>query len=124
MKITSNIENIEFIPGVPKDKLKQIYGDAKALLVTSEAEGYPNVILESWSHSRPVFSRKYNCFENISESNGYISANTINDFILKIRSYDDEDLTRIGINGYKYINKVFLPQKIVKNIYGHIVTSF
>ena len=28
------------------------------------------------------------------------------------------------INGFEYINKAFLPQKIVKNIYSQISTSF
>jgi glycosyltransferase involved in cell wall biosynthesis len=50
----SALPNIEFLGFVPPDRARELYGQAKLLLNTSENEGFSNTFLQAWKHRRPV----------------------------------------------------------------------
>ncbi|MEI7633194.1 MAG: glycosyltransferase [bacterium] len=50
------LPNITFIPGVGHDEMRGYYQKARALVITSEAEGFPNVLIESLKYGAPVAS--------------------------------------------------------------------
>lgn len=54
------IENVQFIGAVAPDEIHQYYSDAKALINTSNFEGFPNTFLEAWRQGTPVISLNVN----------------------------------------------------------------
>ena len=54
------IRNLTFIPGLPPTALEEHYRTACAFVLTSEAEGYSNVLAEAFKYQVPVVSLKFN----------------------------------------------------------------
>jgi glycosyltransferase involved in cell wall biosynthesis len=54
----ARLDNVELLPGRPRDELDELYADAVAVVSTSTYEGMPNVLLEGWARGIPalVFS--------------------------------------------------------------------
>jgi len=51
-----SMENVEFIGEVSPEGVHQHYRESKALINTSDYEGFPNTFLESWRQGTPVVS--------------------------------------------------------------------
>ena len=49
-------DNVDFIPGLKKDELDEVYSQAKLFVFTSIIENSPNILLEAMSHGLPVIS--------------------------------------------------------------------
>jgi glycosyltransferase involved in cell wall biosynthesis len=90
------LEKIDFI-GFQKDVIKY-YLSAKATILTSIYEGFPNVLIESISLGTPVVS--FNCPGGISDividgENGFIvQNNNIEDFISKLKLIIESEFDR------------------------------
>lgn len=54
------IPNLEFIPGLKQADVDAYYVQAKAFVLTSEAEGFSNVIIEAFKNGTPVVSLTHN----------------------------------------------------------------
>ena len=48
--------NVKFLGTLKNEKLAEEYRSAKALIMTSSAEGFPNVFLEAWHYGTPILS--------------------------------------------------------------------
>jgi glycosyltransferase involved in cell wall biosynthesis len=51
-----SLSNVRWHGYVPHHKMPEVYRNARLLLCTSPAEGFPNVFLEAWSSGRGVLS--------------------------------------------------------------------
>lgn len=51
-----DLENLRFIPGASKADLVPLYLRARVFVLTSEAEGFPNVVIEAFKYGVPVVS--------------------------------------------------------------------
>ena len=51
-----SIPNVHLHGMVPHAQVQQFYQRTTALICTSQAEGFPNIFLEAWSHGLPVVS--------------------------------------------------------------------
>ncbi len=49
-------DRVEFVSGIPQEKLKMYYGAADALILASSREGWANVLLESMACGTPVIA--------------------------------------------------------------------
>jgi len=56
LRRTKEVPNVRHIPFVPFSEIGAYYSNADAVLVTSAAEGFPNVLLQAWSYGKPVIS--------------------------------------------------------------------
>lgn len=55
-----NTQNVTFVPGVPLGAIPSLFRRARVLVLTSEAEGYSNVMIEALKHGVPVVSLAVN----------------------------------------------------------------
>jgi len=51
-----SMANVDFLGFVPFREIDEYYARASAYLCTSTIEGFPNTLLQAWSHGRPVVS--------------------------------------------------------------------
>lgn len=56
----SALPNVEFVPGLPSSDISRAYRWAKVFVLTSEAEGFSNVVIEAMKHGVPVISLWWN----------------------------------------------------------------
>jgi glycosyltransferase involved in cell wall biosynthesis len=56
----AGVANLRLIPGVPAEQLADYYLKARAVAITSEAEGLPNVMIEAFKSGAPVVSLSVN----------------------------------------------------------------
>ncbi len=49
-------DRVRFVESLPQEKLREIYSAADALILASESEGWPNVLLESLACGTPVIA--------------------------------------------------------------------
>ena len=61
------LKNLRYVGFIPRNHLKAFYTKAKALLITSRAEGMPTVMLEALAHGTPVITTKFKGIEEISK---------------------------------------------------------
>jgi glycosyltransferase involved in cell wall biosynthesis len=56
----ASISNLQLIPGLPQYEIMQQFERARIFVLTSEAEGYSNVLIEAFKSCTPVISMKFN----------------------------------------------------------------
>lgn len=56
----SALPNVEFVPGLPSSDISRAYRWARVFVLTSEAEGFSNVVIEAMKHGVPVISLWWN----------------------------------------------------------------
>ena len=80
-----SLPNVRVQGRVPHEQVNQYYRKATALICTSEAEGFPNVFLEAWSHGLPVVST-FDPDHVIAEQGIGIAARDTRDLVSGIRA--------------------------------------
>lgn len=87
-----HLPNVTFIPGVAPAETARFYLKARVFMLTSEAEGFSNVVIEALKHGTPVVSLLHNPNEILNKQNelnfpsaGYCTA-------------DDSEFTRLIVN--------------------------
>jgi len=110
------MENIEFIPGVPRGMLPKIYRQSLAVLITSEGEGFPNVAIEAWTQGRAVISTPSNVLNRLSEAEGVILADGVDDFVRIIRVKSEDEFYGIGSQGLHYMTANYSAERILEKI--------
>jgi glycosyltransferase involved in cell wall biosynthesis len=56
MAASADLKNLTLIPGAGRDDLTRLYLQARVFVLTSEAEGFPNVVIEAFKYGVPVVS--------------------------------------------------------------------
>jgi len=64
----AEVPNLTFIPGVEADEMNSYYQDAKLFVLTSDAEGFSNVLIEAMKNGVPVLSLTHNPDGMLQES--------------------------------------------------------
>lgn len=64
------IPNLEFIPGLAPDEIQRVYADAKVFVLTSQSEGFPNVMAEAMCNGAICLSTMINPGGWLSENYG------------------------------------------------------
>ena len=114
------LPNFEFIPGVKRNKLPELFSNAAITMITSEGEGYPNVAVEAWSKGRAVMSTPSNALAHMKENEGVILCNTVADFVETIANMTDERLENCNKGALGYYKKNYSSDEIINGITTHI----
>lgn len=108
-----SIPNLEFEGFVPPDKIDQYYRYARALINTSDYEGFPNTFLEAWRYGVPVISLKFDLDGNLSEGKGGIVSGSVSLLIRDTRKLanDPDHAVQLGNQGRQLVADEFTVEK-------------
>lgn len=88
------LDNVDFVGGVPYSEVNAYFERAKLFLNTSDSEGFPNSFLQAWVRRVPVIS--YFDPDKLIAGKGIgISVDTQNDFVAAISSLMADDAARL-----------------------------
>lgn len=101
------LPNVKFIGFVPQKEIYKYFEEAKALICTSESEGFPNTFLQAWSHEVPVISLKIDPDECICTYKLGFHSRNLTQLIKDIEEiiHNEEMRIKLGKNGKKYLAK-------------------
>ena len=119
-KETQGLNNLNFMNGVIRDQMSGLYANARALLITSESEGFPNVALEAWSQGRAVITTPSTALSGLTEKQGCIIVETLDDFKKIIKSKSSDRLCNIGMNGLKYFKRNYSKDLIMDKVTSYL----
>lgn len=112
----SELDNLTYVPGLPRKELIDVYTRSKAVLITSEGEGFPNVAIEAWSQGRPIISTQNNALLDFEDGSSVRIAKTISEFVDLISHTDDVAWENSGKISLELFNREFSRDKIVSKI--------
>jgi glycosyltransferase involved in cell wall biosynthesis len=101
----SSMPNVDYRGAVPPQATLEIIANASLFLSTSDQEGFPNTMLESWSLGVPVVSLQFDPGGAILKYElGSVTANVM-DTVLCIDGLmkSPQELARLGGNGKQYV---------------------
>ncbi len=123
-----SLPNVDFIPHVPFQEIDPYFSNAKALINTSDSEGFSNTFIQACKAATPIvsyhvnpdnFLTKYNCgiccqgsFEKLGKALQYLLEN--------------DRYLEIGKNGRKLLEQQYNIQKIIeeyKKYFRHLVNG-
>ena len=110
---SKRLDNFNFIPGVNRQELTKIYKRSKAVLITSEGEGFPNVAIEAWSQAKAVISTFNNALQDLEDHPAVYLANTIDDMVSLIDDMDPSKWQNCGEEGLRLMNAEFSRNSIL-----------
>lgn len=113
---SDELDNLTFVPGVPRGKLSEIYRKSKAVLITSEGEGFPNIAIEAWSQGRAVISTVNNSLLDFSESGAVMIAEEVRDLVSIITNTDDGVWEQMGKDALGLFHLEFNSNAIVHDV--------
>jgi len=119
-KKTQELNNLNFINGVTRDQMSGLYANVRALLITSESEGFPNVALEAWSQGKAIITTPSKALSGLTEKQGCIVVETLDDFKKIIKSKSSDRLRDIGMNGLKYFRRNYSKDLIIDKITSYL----
>lgn len=100
--------NITLLPHVPYDRIMDCFRATRALVGTSDAEGFPNTYLQAWRASTPVFALSCDPDQIIQrEGCGFCAGDDFDLLVREIeRRYKDEAwLLEAGKRGAEYLRR-------------------
>ena len=109
----ATLENFTYVPGAAREELIEIYRRSKAILITSEGEGFPNVAIEAWSQGRPVISTTNNALLDFEDGQSVSIASKLDDFIELISETDQLEWARYGEKSLELFRREYNVDKIV-----------
>ena len=117
--LASRIRNLRFIDYVGLNQIQAFYRSTDLVVLTSELEGFPNVLLHAWSSGRPVLT-SYDPDGIVARYDLGFVARSEEEFdrvVAKLRSTDSAHLMHIkGRNGKSYVRQFHAPEVIVKRM--------
>jgi len=121
----NRINNIEFLGFKHGDALEKIICDARFTVIPSIwYDNLPNTALESFRYYKPIIASNLGSLPEIvvNGTNGYLfEAGNVSDLVNKIKLFDnDNEVKRMGMNGYLYLNDKFSLDKH----YGKLMEIF
>jgi len=104
---TQELPNVRFIGFVPQREIYRYYEAAKALICTSESEGFPNTFLQAWIHQVPVISLSIDPDECICDHKLGFHSQSFEQLIKDIEnlSQNEKIAKEMGKNGKEYVMK-------------------
>ena len=102
-KWANRLPNVNFVPGCAHDEIDNYILNAKAILLTSQGEGWPNVLLEAASYGRSILSINDVADGIIAEHQiGFVAGNLENTIDI-INITPDAEWMRLGDNAFKFV---------------------
>ncbi len=90
----------------PWEEVISFMKSAYCIVIPSEVEGFPTVILEAWASGCPVIASKIPELESISENSIYFAERSVGDFSNAIHKIiDDEEGTKLVERASKVVKK-------------------
>jgi glycosyltransferase involved in cell wall biosynthesis len=114
----SGLSNVDYRGAVPPHETLEIIANAALFLSTSDQEGFPNTMLESWSLGVPVVSLEFDPGGAIARHElGSVTAN-VADAIARIENlmHTPQELIRLGENGKRYVLENHSPPVIYRQM--------
>jgi len=115
-----------FIPWIPKEKLPKYLSNIKLLIIASEREGLPNIMLEAMACGTPVLATPVGAIPDViqDEVTGFIMENNTPECIARnvMRALNHPDLEAIAERGRQYVEREFTFEKAVER-WQHILTK-
>lgn len=109
---------VEFVGEVHGNEKEKLLCEANAFILPSFSEGLPMSILEAWAYQLPVLMTDYCNIPEGYSSNSAIriepSAENIANNLETLSSLSNEDLAKMGLNGYSLVKKKFCWEEIAK----------
>ena len=99
--------NVSFIPGCTHEEVGKYLLTAKALLITSDGEGWPNVLLEAAAYGRPVLSLHDVAGGIISRNNIGFVADAMDNAVKILAKKEDHEWYELGMNAHQYVKDNF-----------------
>jgi len=114
---TGKIKNLEFIDGVPNDEIEKYYQKAKLFVLTSQAEGFSNVLIEALKTKTPVVSLSVDPDDILTNNkNGFCAVGDVNkmvEYIVLLLA--DKKLWQLcSERAYGFAKENFNIEKIIK----------
>lgn len=98
---TKNLSNLKFLPAVSFAKIGTFFHEAKLLVNTSIAEGFPNTFLQAGLASTPIWSLTVNPDNYLNKFNcGFVGSKNLS-VILK----NSLAVKKMGRNHFEYVTK-------------------
>tara|TARA_B100001057_G_scaffold233939_1_gene234181 strand:+ start:37534 stop:38583 length:1050 start_codon:yes stop_codon:yes gene_type:complete len=113
------IPNFSYMPGASREELFEVYRRAKAVLITSEGEGFPNVAIEAWSQGRSVISTVNNALLDFEQGDSVTIAEDLHAFIKAIQDTPSDDWSANGAFALKMFQQEFQTEKIIKQLLSY-----
>ena len=102
-KRAAELPNVRFIPGCGREEIQSLILESKALLITSEGEGWPNVLLEVAAYGRGVLAF-HDVGEDIIQKKGIGKvAGTVEEAISALGETTEEQWQLFGQNALRYV---------------------
>ena len=111
------LENLELLGRMPRGEVLDQVARAVALISTSEAEGMPNVFLESWARGVPVISLQYDPDRKISSLGlGLVAGGSAERLGCATASLwrNSSRRTELGANAREYVRSAHSPEVIAR----------
>jgi glycosyltransferase involved in cell wall biosynthesis len=111
------VQNLEFIPGVPFDKLEDYFNRAKVFVSTSSSEGFPNTYVHACKCATPILTLKVNPDNFISKYQcGMCADDNWNKFCEMLNMLlEPGTAERYGKNGRRYVDENHSIGKIIED---------
>lgn len=116
-KMASKYPNVEFLPVVPFEKIGKYYSQAKVLINTSVAEGFPNTFLQAGLANTPVVSLLVNPDNYLEKFEaGFKANNDFNKLVNKTKQLmnKSELSLKMGENHFQYVKKNHSMENLAK----------
>jgi len=122
------IQNLEFIPGVPFDELDDYFARARVFVSTSSSEGFPNTYIHACKCATPILTLKVNPDNFISKYEcGMCADDDWGRFVDMLNKLLEPDTAGFyGQNGRKYVDENHSISKIIedyKKIFQQLMTK-
>ena len=117
--LTKDTNNLKIIFDATRQEILNIYHNAKALIITSKGEGFPNVAIEAWSQGKVVISSPNNALIHM---NGYEGCFIYKNFkeLLTYLKKEEKFYIKNGSSGYQYFLNNYGKNTIMKKIISAI----
>ncbi|MCX7718063.1 MAG: glycosyltransferase [Candidatus Sumerlaeaceae bacterium] len=129
-----DLENLRFIPGASKADLAPLYLRGRVFVLTSEAEGFPNVVIEAFKYGVPVVSDTLDLdgllptatdrVSQLSPASGFCVAGNpeMMDQVVERLMHDDGWWSACSEQGRRYAAETFDARRIAEQ-YRHLFQS-
>lgn len=126
---SKQVENLEFLGSVPREKIDKHYSESYFLINTSSSEGFPNTFLEAWANKVPVISLNFDPDCIIHKNRLGLNCNNFNELIENTQKMIKNNSLReeMGINGFNYVSREHSINKIMseyENAFKTLIKKF
>jgi len=113
----AGIPNLEFLGPLPFAETDRYFSEASVVLLTSESEGFPNVLLQAWAHGTPTVST-FDPDGLIQEHGLGYHCHTVEEMATRIQQLVSDPVLRdeIGKRAREYVAAHHSPEVIMPRV--------